>query len=80
MKLVNATSTEQPVNLKLNGMGAAAHPAPLETLKAKTTWATNSIANPNRIVPTGSMTSIKGERLQHVMPPYSIQVLQIDLK
>jgi hypothetical protein len=27
-----------------------------------------------------SATSVKGERMQHVMPAYSIQVLQVDLK
>ena len=80
MKLVNAASTAQPVTITLSGLGAGTHAAQLDTLKANTTWATNTITNPNRIVPVRSKLTVKGERLEHVMPPYSIQVLEVDLK
>ena len=80
VKLVNASSTEQPVSIALNGIGTGTHTARIDTLKANTTWATNTITHPERIVPVKSTASIKGERVQHVMPGYSIQVLQIDLK
>jgi len=80
VKLVNASSTEQPVTIALNGLGAGTHTARVDTLKANTTWATNTITHPESIVPVKSTTSIKGERVQHVMPGYSIQVLQIDPK
>ena len=80
LKLVNASSTEQPVSIALNGIGAGTHSARIDTLKASTTWATNTITHPERIVPVKSTATIKGERLQHVMPGYAIQVLQIDLK
>jgi alpha-N-arabinofuranosidase len=80
LKLVNASSTEQPVSIALNGIGAGRHTAHIETLKANTTWAANTITHPERIVPVKSTAAIKGERLQHVMPGYAIQVLQIDLK
>ena len=80
VKLVNASSTEQPVSIALNGIGAGTHTARIDTLKANTTWATNTITHPERIVPVKSTASIKGERVQHVMPGYAIQVLQIDLK
>jgi alpha-N-arabinofuranosidase len=80
LKLVNASSTEQPVSIALNGIGAGTHTAHIDTLKANTTWATNTITHPERIVPVKSTATIKGERLQHVMPGYAIQVLQIDLK
>jgi alpha-L-arabinofuranosidase len=49
-------------------------------MKANNTWATNTITHPERIVPVKSTASIKGERVAHVMPAYSIQVVQIDLK
>ena len=52
----------------------------LDTLKGNTTWATNTIANPTRIVPLRTKLTVKGERLDHVLPPYSIQVLEVDLK
>jgi alpha-N-arabinofuranosidase len=80
LKLVNASSTEQTLNLALNGLGAASRTARIQTLKANTTWATNTITQPERIVPVKSTTSIQGERLRHVMPAYSIQVVEVDLK
>lgn len=80
MKLVNAASTAQPVTITLSGLGAGSHSAQVDTMKANTIWATNTITNPNRIVPVRSKLNIKGEQLDHVLPPYSIQVLEIGLK
>ncbi len=80
VKLVNATSVPQPLSIELTGIGAGAHSAQIQTLKANTIWATNTIAQPTRIVPVKATASINGERLQHTMPAYSIQVLQIDRK
>jgi alpha-L-arabinofuranosidase len=80
VKLVNAASTAQPVSIALSGLGDGNHAAQLDTLKANTTWATNTIANPNRVVPVRSKLTVKGGRLEHVLPPYSVQVLEIDLK
>ena len=80
LKLVNAGSTGQPVEIAWNGLGAGSHTARIDTLTANTTWATNSITHPERIVPVRSTMAVKGERLRHLMPAYSIQVVQIDLK
>ena len=80
VKLVNASSTGLPVTISLNGLGAGTHTVRIDTLKANTTWATNTIAHPDRIVPVRSTASVKGERVQHVMPGYAIQTLEIDLK
>jgi alpha-N-arabinofuranosidase len=79
LKLVNAASKPQPITINLSGLGGAGT-ATVDTLKANTTWATNSIADPNRIVPVRSKLTIGGERIQQTLPPYSIQVLQMDLK
>jgi alpha-N-arabinofuranosidase len=80
LKLVNATSTEQPLTITLKGLGGATRTAKVETLHANTVWATNTIGAPKRIVPVSSTVSIKGERTAYVAPPYSIQVLAVDLK
>ena len=80
MKLVNASSTGQPVTIVLNGLGAAPRTARVQTLSANTTWATNSISDPKQIVPVSSALAIEGERVSHVMPAYSIQVVEVDLK
>jgi alpha-L-arabinofuranosidase len=80
MKLVNASSAEQPLTITLDGIGTTAHTAHIYTLKANTTLATNTITHPDRIVPATSELTIKGERIRHAMPGYSIQVLEVDLK
>ena len=80
LKLVNAASTEQPIAIALNGAGSGNRPARIETLKASSTWATNTIRQPERIMPVKSTVTVNGERMRHVMPGYSIQVVEIDLK
>ncbi len=80
LKLVNATSTEQPVAISLNGLGSSSHSAHVQTLKANSTWATNSIRDPKHIVPVNSTFTVKGERAPYVVPAYSIQVVEIDRK
>lgn len=80
MKLVNASSAAQPLTITLNGLGTAVHAAHIDTLTANTIWATNTITEPERIVPVRSTRSIRGERFQHTVPGYSIQVLDVALK
>ena len=80
LKLVNAASTAQPVAITFKGLGEGTRKATLDTLKASTPWATNTIAAPNRVVPVRTAVNVKGERLEHVLPPYSIQVLEINLR
>jgi alpha-N-arabinofuranosidase len=79
VKLVNASSVEQPVALNLRGLGDAGHSARVSTLHANTTWATNTISAPKRIVPVNSTLRINGERVSHVVPAYSIEVLEIPI-
>ncbi len=80
IKLVNASSMAQPVTLSLTGAGGGVHPVNVQTLHAATTWATNSITAPARIVPVGSKLSVNGGKLTHTVPAYSIQLLEVDLR
>jgi alpha-L-arabinofuranosidase len=80
LKLVNATTTEQPVTITLQGIGAAARTARISTLHGGSIWATNTIKDPKRIVPVNSTLNIKGEVIPYTVPAYSIQVLELDLK
>ncbi|HEY2012356.1 MAG TPA: alpha-L-arabinofuranosidase C-terminal domain-containing protein [Bryobacteraceae bacterium] len=80
LKLVNASSAPQTVNIALNGAGTGTHAAHVQTMKANTTWATNTITQPDRIVPVKSITNIEGERTQLSLPAYTIQVIEIELK
>jgi alpha-N-arabinofuranosidase len=80
LKLVNATSTEQPITITLRGLGTPAHTARVNTLHANTTWATNTILDSKRIVPVSSTLTFNGEKIPFRAPAYSIQVLEVDLK
>lgn len=80
VKLVNGASTAQPVAITLEGLGEGTRKATLDTLKANSTWATNTIAAPDRIMPVRSTLNVEGERLEQVLPPYSIQVVAISLQ
>jgi alpha-N-arabinofuranosidase len=80
LKLVNAASTDQPVSITLNGLAAGGHATRTSTLRASSTWATNTIAEPNRIVPVHSTLDVNGGRIAMVAPAYSIQVIEVDLK
>ena len=80
LKLVNANSTPQSLTIALPEVGTAAHSARVSTLHANTTWATNTIKDPKRIVPIASTVNLHGERTSYVVPPYTIQVIELDLK
>ena len=80
LKLVNASSAGQPITVTLRGLGAAAHTAHIETLHGNTIWATNTITDPKHIAPVKSTLTLKGEQTPYIVPPYSIQVVQVNLK
>ena len=78
LKLVNASSDSQPIQIALPG----AHPATsakLVHLSAPDTQTTNSITDPTRIVPVDSTIHNVSGNFSVTLPAYSIQVLVIDL-
>jgi alpha-N-arabinofuranosidase len=80
LKLVNASSVAQPVEIEMTGAGNVANSATLETLSAATQAQTNNISSPTRIVPV--QTTIKGvaAKFNHTVPAYSVQVLELQAK
>ncbi len=76
LKLVNADSTAQVVNIELDGAKVTAA-AKVWTLASKSTQATNSIDSPTALVPVES-TVAAGAKMRQTMPGYSIQVMEID--
>jgi alpha-N-arabinofuranosidase len=74
LKLVNAASTPQEVNIDLEGARLAPS-ARLFTLSGKDTQSTNSIDDPVALVPLET-TLAATPKLRHTMPPYSIQVIE----
>ncbi len=79
VKLVNASSTPQPVSLKLIGAPGVQTKATLTTLSGNTAQETNSITEPRRIVPAVSSISNASASFTHTLPRYSIQVIDIKL-
>ncbi len=79
LKLVNATSDAQVVDIKLPG----AKPAPegkLISLSAHDPEATNTLEQPTAIVPAESALHGVTDSLHHRMPAYTIEVLELDLR
>jgi alpha-N-arabinofuranosidase len=77
VKLVNASDVEQPVSIALQGLGTGAHVAKTSTLHAGGYFATNSITEPETIKPIAGTLPFTGGKLQHSLPPYTIEVLEI---
>lgn len=80
LKLVNASSVPQPVDIKLTGAGSLASSAKVISLSAKTTQDTNSITDPKRIVPVETTFHGVKDSFTYTIPGYAIQVLEVKLK
>jgi len=77
VKVVNGTSDAQPLAFNLEGAGKVATQAKLITLSGKTPNATNSITNPNALVPVERNVSIAGPKFEQSFAPYSVNVLEL---
>jgi alpha-N-arabinofuranosidase len=77
LKLVNGSSSSQPVRIHLNGVSGVKKEAQLTTLRGNTPEETNSIRDPQSIVPIVTAIHNAAASFEHTMPPYSIQVLDI---
>jgi alpha-N-arabinofuranosidase len=79
LKLVNGSSDPQPVEIHIDGVKLAGT-GKLVSLSAKNPRATNSIDDPDRILPTpGSLKGISNP-FRMTAAPYSIQVVQFDIE
>ena len=74
LKLVNASNHPQPLDLDL--LGAKVGAAKMYSLHAGNFQVTNSITNPELIMPVESTVQITA---QHAVPAYTIQVIDIPL-
>ena len=77
LKLVNASSDAQPVEIEIAG-ARLDETATLVTLSAHSTQATNSIDHPTEIVPVETTLHGVSSRIHHTLPPYAIQVIQLE--
>ncbi|MEO8405803.1 MAG: alpha-L-arabinofuranosidase C-terminal domain-containing protein, partial [Chitinophagaceae bacterium] len=80
LKVVNSAATAQNLKIDMLGNVKLAATATAITLKADHTEDTNSITEPNKIIPvTSGVKGIK-KSFQQSFPAYSITVLQLQIK
>jgi len=77
VKVVNATSTPQPLSIALTGVAKVAPQATLTTMSGKTPNATNSITHPDAVVPVVRKVPIAGPKFTQTFAPYSVNVLEL---
>jgi alpha-N-arabinofuranosidase len=77
VKVVNATSTVQPLAIALTGVARLAPQATLTTLSGKTPNATNSITHPDAVVPVARKVPVAGPKFTETFAPYSVNVLEL---
>ncbi len=80
LKVVNGSSVPQAIHIHLNGVTGVKSEARLTTLRGNTPEETNSIGDPGRILPVVSTIHNAAASFDHMMPPYSIQVFDIQAK
>ncbi len=80
LKLVNASSVPQALTISLDGATSVEKTAKESSLSATNTQETNTINDPERIVPVERDVTDISSSFAHTLPPYSIQVLQIRAK
>jgi alpha-L-arabinofuranosidase len=77
VKVVNATSTAQPVAIALSGVKKVGPQATLTTMSGKTPNATNSITHPDAVKPVTRAVAIAGPKFTESFGPYSVNVLEV---
>lgn len=77
LKLVNASSAPQALQIDLSGGGKIGGAATLISLTGRSPAETNSLATPTRIVPVSSTLKGVSASFKHSVPGYTIQVIEI---
>jgi alpha-N-arabinofuranosidase len=80
VKVVNASSRAQSLEIQMTGKDKPAGTAAVTTLSGHSTEETNSLADPTRIVPVQSDIKDFFSDRHHSIPPYSIQVIDVTLR
>ena len=80
VKVVNASSTPQTLEIKVTGANHLKPTGQLTRLAALSTGATNTLREPTKIVPVTSTINGVGANFRHTFPVYSISVLELDTR
>ena len=79
LKLVNTTGKKQPVSINLNGVGKVSPEATMTVIKGNKAEDTNTITEPEKIVPSTSTIKGVAAKFKRVLDPYSVSVLQLQV-
>ncbi|PTQ95522.1 alpha-N-arabinofuranosidase [Mucilaginibacter yixingensis] len=77
IKVVNTASTAQAVDIAINGAAKIASSGTITTLKGDHPEDTNTIKDPEKIVPASANITGLGKNFNRVFAPYSITVIQL---
>lgn len=79
LKLVNTTGKKQLVNINLNGVATISPQATLLVIKGSKPEDTNTIMEPEKIVPVSSAISGVASKFKRTLEPYSVSVFQMQV-
>jgi alpha-L-arabinofuranosidase len=80
LKVVNAGGIDQTVNINVSGVTKVSADGSMTELKADKPEDTNSITEPEKIIPVVSKIKGLGKKFTRTFPAYSITVLQVETK
>jgi alpha-N-arabinofuranosidase len=80
LKVVNRLGTQQPVKIDISGISSVAAKGSAIVLKANKLDDTNSIQEPNKIIPVTEKSKGLGTNFSRTFPPYSITILELKTK
>lgn len=80
LKLVNTTGKKQPVEINLSGVGTVLPNAALVVIKGARPEDTNTISEPEKIVPVASKIKGVAKVFTRTLDPYSVSILQLQTR
>ena len=80
LKLVNAMTVAQPLEISLKGLSEKGHVGKMTSLHGATFAATNTITSPGTIKPRESTVQFSGAMLKHTVPALTIEVVDVPVE
>ena len=78
LKMVNATASPRTLTIRLNGVSQVSKNGKIISMSASTTQSTNTVLDPKKIVPRESTIRNAATQFSYTLPPYSIQVMELE--
>jgi len=77
LKVVNTTGKQQPVEINLKGVSKISPDATLVVIKGDKPDDTNTIIEPEKIIPVTSKIKVAAASFMRTLDPYSVSILQL---